>query len=67
MLVRELINLLNNYGDLDNEVTLYDLATGNRHSISLGDIDTGVAGLFEINYDSSQDYDEDYMNTNPNT
>ena len=30
-------------------------------------VGTGVAGLFEINYDSSQDYDEDYMNTNPNT
>lgn len=57
MLVRELINLLNNYTDLDSDVTLYDLATGNRHNISLGDIDTGVAGLFEINYDSSQDYE----------
>lgn len=56
MLVRELLNLLSNYTDLDSEVTLYDTATGNRHSISLGDIDTGVAGLFEINYDSSQDY-----------
>ncbi len=57
MLVRELINLLNNYTDLDSDVTLYDMATGNRHSISLGDIDTGIAGLFEINYDSSQDYE----------
>lgn len=57
MLVRELIELLNRYEDLDNDVTLYDLATGNRHSISLGDIDTGIAGVFEINYDSSQDYE----------
>lgn len=57
MLVRELIDLLNRYEDFDSEVTLYDMATGNRHSLSLGDIDTGVAGLFEINYDSSQDYE----------
>lgn len=57
MLVRELIELLNKYEDLNGDVTLYDMATGNRHSISLGDIDTGVAGLFEINYDSSQDYE----------
>lgn len=57
MLVRELINLLNNYADLDSDVTLYDMATGNRHNICLADIDTGVAGLFEINYDSSQDYE----------
>lgn len=57
MLVRELIDLLNNYADLDSDVTLYDMATGIRHGISLGDIDTGIAGLFEINYDSSQDYE----------
>ena len=57
MLVRELIELLNKYEDLNGDVTLYDMATGNRHSISLGDIDTGVAGLFEINYDSSIDYE----------
>ena len=52
MNVKELKTLLQ-YANENDEVTLYDLATGTRMSLSEGMIDFDVRDTFEINFDSN--------------
>ena len=52
MTVKELIALLQ-YANENDEVSLYDLATGTRMSLSQDMIDFDVRDTFEINSDSN--------------
>ena len=56
MQVKDLKKILEIHGDsIDNyDVTIFDMATGNRIVLDIEDIDLDCRDLFEINVDSTK-------------
>ena len=55
MQVKELKEILKNFKDTD-DVTLYDVANGERIYINAKDIEYDIDGCFEVNINSETDY-----------